>query len=138
MNRKEAARINDQANRLMAAGFTYNETETLRRISMTLHRWYEMECGDSNNYCSWSIERDPETDKPYRVIYPHASNKTLREAIPDREYGAIRRLDKMMPDGLTYYRQTDPRGICLYIIRPGDIPEGKEVDAYYTNGIAVY
>ena len=37
----------------------------LRRISMTLSRWGELECGDSDNYKSWSIERDKETDKPY-------------------------------------------------------------------------
>lgn len=41
-------------------------------------------------------------------------------------------------DPITYYLQTDPRGAALYILRPGDVPEGKDVDAYYNRGICVY
>ena len=40
--------------------------------------------------------------------------------------------------GLSAYVQTDPRGVALYILRPGDVPEGGDVDAYYSRGIAVY
>lgn len=36
------------------------------------------------------------------------------------------------------YVQTDPRGVSLYILRPGDVPEGKDSDAYYTRGICIY
>ncbi len=39
---------------------------------------------------------------------------------------------------LGYYVQGDPRGCALYILRPGDVPEGAEVDRYYSRGIAVY
>lgn len=39
---------------------------------------------------------------------------------------------------LSYYVQGDPRGASLYILRPGDVPEGKEVDGYYSRGVAVY
>lgn len=44
-------------NRLLALGFSFEEASTLRRISMTLHRWHEMECGDGNDYASWCIVR---------------------------------------------------------------------------------
>jgi hypothetical protein len=39
---------------------------------------------------------------------------------------------------LSSYIQTDPRGAALYIIRPGDVPEGGDVNAYYSRGICVY
>lgn len=26
----------------------------------------------------------------------------------------------------------------LYVLRPGDVPEGGSVDAYYSRGVAVY
>lgn len=40
--------------------------------------------------------------------------------------------------GLSYYIQSDPRGASLYIIRPGDVPEGASVGGYYSRGICVY
>ena len=49
--------------RLGKLGIGYDEAQALRRISMTLQRWGELECGDGNDYCSWSIERDEGTDK---------------------------------------------------------------------------
>lgn len=33
------------------------DAEALRRISMTLHHWHELECGDSNSHGSWAIVR---------------------------------------------------------------------------------
>jgi hypothetical protein len=39
---------------------------------------------------------------------------------------------------LSAYIQGDPRGAALYILRPGDVPAGADVDAYYSCGIAVY
>ena len=39
---------------------------------------------------------------------------------------------------LSSYVQGDPRGAALYILRPGDVPEGASVDSYYNRGIAVY
>jgi hypothetical protein len=39
---------------------------------------------------------------------------------------------------VTPYIQTDPRGAALYILRPGDVPEGKDAGAYYNRGICVY
>jgi hypothetical protein len=42
---------------LRAAGVSYDDAAALRRISMTLHRWHELECGDSNEYGAWCIVR---------------------------------------------------------------------------------
>lgn len=124
-------------------GISEDDAWSLRRIAMTLHRWHELECGDSNEWASWAIERDGEEpdSKPYMVRHPHVSAaKTTRTAIPDRETGARNRLARIMGKypSLSAYVQGDPRGCALYILRPGDVPEGKDADAYYSRGIAVY
>jgi hypothetical protein len=120
-------------------GFTYSETETLRRAEMTLHRWHELECGDGNDYgTSWSIERDETTGKPYMVTH-YRDGKTSRRSYPDKEKGALRRISEVLKrkDGLSFYQQGDPRGCALYILRPGDVPDGEDVNAFYSRGIAV-
>lgn len=90
---------------------------TLRRAEMTLHRWAELECGDSDAWKSWGIERDETTDIPYMCIYPH-SGKSRRYRIPDREKGALRRIAQVCGKlGLYFYHQTDPRGCALYVAR---------------------
>lgn len=94
---------------------SFEQAETLRRAELTLQRWFEQECGDSNDYNSWAIERDPETDKPYRVVYPH-TGKSYRTRIADREAGARRRIAAVCADlGCFHYVQTDPRGCALYV-----------------------
>jgi hypothetical protein len=164
MTRKEAERLARQADVLRSLGFTSDEAESLRRISMTLQRWHELECGDGNGH----IERDEKTGKPRyfnsraRYVDPH--DPRAWSVIADRETGAKKRLAAIMaqhngkhcpkcepsalqPCGqecrhvvgkLTAYIQTDPRGAALYIIRPGDVPAGADVDAYYSRGICVY
>jgi hypothetical protein len=142
MTKKEALRQTEQENTLLALGFTRDEAEALRRISMTLRRWFEHEC---NGY----IQRDEDTDKPYW----HGNMDRSRWPIADRETGARKRLENIIgarnarvkpTDGATRidpvsaYIQGDPRGAALYIIRPGDVPEGKDVEGYYTRGICVY
>lgn len=99
--------------RLSRAGINadFDVAHTLRRAELTLQRWAELECGDSNDYASWAIERD-DTGKPYRVTYPHGSNNVRRHAVPDREKGALRRVQAT---GLYFYHQTDPRGAALYV-----------------------
>ena len=126
----------------MALGFTAEEAESLRRISMTLHRWHELECGTDGG----CIERDEKTDKPYwRRATGHHGAKEY--PIPDREKGALKRLKKIMVQvnlrpaptaPLSFYIQTDPRGAALYILRPGDVPAGADPSAYYSRGICVY
>lgn len=133
---------------LQSLGFTYDECEQLRRISMTLRRWHEMECGNDNG----CIERDEQTGKAYW----RNSYNDRRFPIADRETGAKRRLAAilkgrnerpLMVDGelnatnllkLSAYIQGDPRGAALYILRPGDVPQGQSADSYYTRGICVF
>jgi hypothetical protein len=124
--------------RLEKMGFTFEDALTLRRIEKTLHRWAELECGDGNDYKSWPIERDEETGRPFMCTYPHHGN-SYRTAIADREAGALRRLEKIMcqhPE-LEAYRQSDPRGCALYIVRKSDIPAGESINAFYTRGVGV-
>ena len=125
--------------KLKTAGISKQDALALRRISMTLHRWHELECGDGNDYASWSIERDEKTDRPYLVTYPH-TGESYRRPIADREKGARLRLAAIMSKypSLSPYVQTDPRGATLYILRLGDVPKGKAAESYYTNGIAVH
>ena len=165
MNKREAQRLNHQEKALISLGFTADEAEKLRRISMTLHRWYELECEDGNGY----IERHEGTGKPVYVNcnsrFVSANDPRARRVIADRETGAIKRLnaiiktrnaritDNKSKDAERYihaachamlsgivstYIQTDPRGAALYIIRPGDIPEGQTVESCYSRGIVVY
>ena len=150
---------------LQSLGFTFEECEQLRRISMTLRRWHELECGDGNEYGSWAIERDDNGDgKPFMVHhhYRHGQGKdyTTRTPIADRETGARKRLAKIITArnkrtvegaqeagslvqqcgrlSVASYIQTDPRGAALYILRPGDVPQGQDPSAYYSRGICVY
>jgi hypothetical protein len=122
---------------LTRAGITLDDAMALRRISMTLHRWHELECGDD----SGCIERgDNGEGKPFMVRWNAYTGKRMQWAIADRETGALRRLGVIMAryPSLMAYVQGDPRGAALYILRPDDVPEGKDVDAYYSRGLAVY
>ena len=140
MTRKEAMRQTIQADNLRALGFTQDEAEKLRRISMTLRRWHEMECGTDNG----CIERDEATGKTFWLN----AMTGRRFPTPDRETGARKRLASIMEARalrvgsahvtLAAYIQTDPRGAALYILRPGDVPEGKEPESYYSRGLCVY
>ena len=141
MNKREAERQTRQMDVLMGLGFTRDECDKLRRISMTLRRWHELECG-INGGC---IERDEETGRAmWRNEY---SGKAW--PIADRERGALKRLaaivaarnaslPKMGLAPVSTYIQGDPRGAALYILRPGDVPKGADVDGYYSRGICVY
>lgn len=102
---------------LMRAGISQGDAFTLRRIALTLHRWHELQCG-SDYGC---IERDETTG-------------------PDREAGAKKRLAAVMAryPALTAYVQGDPRGAALYILRPGDVLAGSDVNCCYSRGLAVY
>lgn len=114
----------------IAIGF--DDTNTLRRAQLTLHRWHELECGDGNNYASWSIERDEQTDIPYFMTYRHDQPKPSRRRIADKEKGAIKRIDAICRRlGIYYYVHTDPRGCALYVsVEPIQ-------DNDYTRGVAV-
>lgn len=114
-------------------GISYADAVSLRRISMTLHRWHELECGTD----AGAIERDEQTGKTYWLN----AYSGKRWPCPDRETGARKRLAKIMAKyadkGLSAYVQGDPRGAALYILRPSDVPEGEDVGAYYSRGVVV-
>lgn len=140
MTKKEAERQTMQADTLRRLGFSSEEAEQLRRISMTLHRWHEMECGIDNG----CIERDETTGKAYWLD----SRSMRRTPMVDREKGALARLNAIIKavniqragkvGPLRAYIQGDPRGAALYIIRPGDVPDGADDNGYYNRGICVY
>ena len=101
--------------RSTGVNISINDARTLRRAEKTLHRWSELECGNSNDYASWCIERDELTDKPYMVTHPHKGS-VRRRPVPDRERGAIKRVAALCERlGLHYFHQTDPRGCSLYV-----------------------
>ncbi len=121
--------------RLERCGISYHDAVALRRISMTLHNWHELECGTDRG----AIERDETTGKTY-FTYERMSGSRGRTPCADRETGALKRLAVIMQryPTLRAYVQGDPRGASLYILRPGDVPNGEQDDAYYSNGVAVY
>lgn len=124
--------------RLQTLGFSWDEANSIRRIEMTLHRWAEQECGDSNDFCSWAIERDETTDIPYRCTYPH-DGKIHRTRIADREKGALKRLKAILASHpeWTYYHQGDPRGCALYLVLKSDLEPQLPIESHYTRGVAV-
>ena len=123
--------------RLGNMGFSVAEIGQLLKIERTLHRWAQQECGDGNDFASWSIERDEETGKPFRCVYPH-NGKSYRTPIADRERGALKRLGGIMASHpqLVTYHQTDPRGCALYILRESDLGECP-IEQVYNRGVAV-
>src|SRR4029077_2740899 len=125
--------INELMTRFALNGINidWSDVSTLRRAQMTLHRWAELECGDGNDYSSWAIERDEESDLPYMCIYPH-NGEMRRHRVADREKGALRRIAAICARiGIHFYHQTDPRGCALYV----SAEPIKDND--YTRGIAV-
>jgi hypothetical protein len=123
-------------------GFTTSETETLLKAERALQRWHEMECGTGDDRVSVSVERDEESGKPFRrVQYMGAGGKWIdrKEPCRDMEKVAMKRVAGVLEGkaGLSAYIQGDPRGCALYILRSGDVPEGKEPCQYYNRGVAV-
>lgn len=138
MNKRTAQRYTHLVNSLALLGFTMDETDKLLKISRTLHRWHELECGDSNDYgTSYHVERDEVTEKP-SMVYHFRDGRVSRRPVADREKGALRRLAEILKGKeVTHYQQTDPRGCALYLLRPNDVPAGESPCAYYSRGIAI-
>ncbi len=117
-----------------------------------MHRWHELECGNSDAYSSWCLTRGRWTfdgakffrhedeGKPFLERHLHSENKARYSPIADRERGAQKRLAKIMAryPGLLAYVQGDPRGVALYVMARADVPAGSTVDSCYNRGIAVY
>lgn len=146
MTKREAIELTHTYDRLQAIGITRDDCDRLRRISMTLRKWFEYECGTGDGNVSVSIERDgPNGDgKPFRrVQYPSAHGYVDRRyPIADKETGARKRLAAIMAQypTLTAFIQSDPRGCALYILRPQDLTGDKgplPIESAYTRGIAI-
>ena len=109
----------------------FSVANVLRRAEKTLQRWGEDECGSSNDFASFSIERDETTGKPFRCVYPHKETTVRRYPIADREAGALRRVAAICKEhGLHFYHQTDPRGAALYVSTEPLTAQN------YTNGVS--
>lgn len=84
----------------------FDDMNTLRRASLTLSSWGEMEC----NY--W-IDRETTPGKIFLV-----DENGRRRRIADRETGALSRIKAVCEaNGIFFYHQTDPRGAALYIAK---------------------
>lgn len=143
MNKREKEEMQCMLDSLRRAGIEKEDLQPLRRISMTLHRWFELECGTGNDRVTESVERNEETDKPFkRIQYMGAGNKWVdkRYPIADKEKGAIKRLDVLRAKypALVFYVQGDPRGCALYAVPVSSIREGENVDSIYNRGIAIF
>lgn len=140
-------KIPDCIARLEKAGISDIDAWSLRSIAMALRMWFEYECGTElpgRPGVTFAIERDgdePDSTPYMRTMFAtSAGYHDTRRKIPDRENGARKRLAKIMEHypTLGYYVQGDCRGASLYILRPGDVPEGQQADSYYSRGVAVY
>lgn len=114
ITKKTVARVERVADTF---NLTSEDAWALRRAALTLHRWHEQECGDSNAHCSWCITRD-DKGKPFREICSHTGGKNRLMPIRDMEKGALRRIREICHwNNLHFYVQTDPRGGTLYLSR---------------------
>lgn len=137
---------------MSALGFTYGETEILRRAQLTLHHWSEAEANGEIQR-----EGDDGTGKPRRY-YGRDMDKSYPTA--DREAGALRRIAEVMEtrnsrawvmsgetgeyhpkrgntatDLVSYY-QGDCRGCALYLVPKAEL-HGQDIAAVYNRGFAV-
>ena len=142
---------------LCRAGIAHTDAIALRRISITLHRWHELECGSSDDYKSYCLVRGdfkkaPErraprqpdgsrwpkefvyddNGRPHMETHYHDRNAAEYYRVGDRERGALKRLAAIMAryPGFTSYVQGDPRGCALYILHPNAI---AGADAFSTD-----
>ncbi len=140
MNKREVERRLDQRNRLFCLGFSYDEAETLRRISNALHSWYERECNEDIR----RHEEGPRAGKLFGVRQYQGWDgkwKESRYPIRDMESGAVRRLEKILANHpeFTYYLQTDPRGAALYLIPLSRVSADTKLDSVYSSiGICIF
>ena len=111
------ARLIHLSNALTSLGFNANEIDTLL-----------------------SVERDEQTGKPFKRVQFQSRSGWIDRKTPcrDMEKSHLARLARVMEGkAVRAYVQGDPRGCALYILRKGDVPQGADVNAYYSRGIAV-
>jgi hypothetical protein len=140
MTKTKKARLIHLSNALTNLGFSSSEIDQLLSVERGLHRWHELECGTGNDRVSVSVERDEKTEKPFKRVQFQTRSGWIDRKTPcrDMEKANLSRLSRIM-EGKTCkaYVQGDPRGCALYILRPGDVPEGCDSHAYYSRGLAI-
>ena len=127
-------------NALTSLGFTSEEIDILLSVERGLHRWHEMECGTGNDRVSVSVERDETTGKPFKRVQFQSRSGWVDRRTPcrDMEKANLARLARVMEGkSVRSFVQGDPRGCALYILRQQDVPQGADVNAYYSRGIPV-
>ena len=140
MKNTKKTRLIHLSNTLASLGFTSDEIDTLLAVERGLSRWHELECGTGNDRVSVSVERDENTGKPFKRVQFQSRSGWVDRKTPcrDMEKANLARLARVMQGkAVRSFVQGDPRGCALYILRPQDIPEGKDICAYYSRGIAV-
>ena len=96
-----------------------------------LQRWSEQECNGE-------IQRDDETDKPYRW-FGFGGTAAARYAIADREKGCIRRCKEIAASyGLKFFHQSDPRGCQVHVYRESDLNGSDIRSVYPTQAHAIF
>ncbi len=126
--RNDRFRMEESLHRL---GLSDAEVTSLRRASMRLQRWGEMECNHD-------VQRN-ETTGEVTIRYAHDDGRISKpRRIPDRETPALKRC-KAIADahGLVFYHQGDPRGAAVYV-GTAEMLRGHSVDSNYSNLICVY
>ena len=127
--------------RMTNLGFSREETKSLLKAERALTHWAGLECGISDCNRSISVFRDEETGKPfYRIEYRVGNEwKTRTQPKRDTEKAALQTVARILESkpGFSAYHQTDPRGVSLYLIRPGDIKAGEDVARLYNRGLAM-
>ncbi len=130
LTRRDCERITITNDRLRALGLTQAECDQLRRDSMRLSRWAEMECNHD-------VSREDIAGKVTIRYCLNNGDITKPRVIADRETPAIKRCEAIAKaHGLVFYHQGDPRGCAVYIGRADDLG-GLPIDSAYTRLIAV-
>lgn len=124
--------------RLASLGINSIGAARLLKAERALQRWGEAECGNSNDWASWHIERDEATGKPFSVTIPHRGDgKARRHPVRDMERAAKRWAECVAsPLGLVWFHQGDPRGCALYVGRKEDLG-GLPIEQAYTRLVGV-
>lgn len=128
---RDKIRITNQINACLGLGLSQAEHDTLRRASMTLHRWSEMECNHD-------VERDDITGKVTVRYCRNDGNITKPQRVADRETPALKRCEAIAKvHGLVFFHQSDPRGAAVYIGTKAQLG-GLPADRAYNRLLCIY
>lgn len=130
-SRKELIRQTCQMDACARLGLSREEHDILRRASMRLHRWAEMECNHD-------VQRDEKTNK-VTVRYCRSDGMMSKAfATPDRETPALARCQAIADKhGLVFYHQSDPRGVAVYIGKAESL-RGHSIESNYSQLLCIY